>query len=59
MYFPFTLHNAEIMMNKYPWDAECKKDFLWYNQQFDKIHTLFLDSNFVFSIGFMTYTAKK
>ena len=59
MYFPFTLKNAEIMMNKYSWNLDYKKDFLWYKENFDKIHKDFLNESFVFSLGFMTYTAKK
>lgn len=59
MYFPFTLENAGIMMEKYPWNSDCKKDYLWYKQNYDNIHNAFLEPNFVFSLGFMNYTARK
>lgn len=59
MYFPFTLKNAEIMMNKYPWNNDYKKDYLWYNECFNRIHEEFLKPEFIFSLGFITYTAKK
>ena len=59
MYFPFTLKNAESMMNKYPWNNDYKKDYLWYNERFNKIHEEFLKPEFIFSLGFITYTAEK
>ena len=58
MYFPFTLENAKAMMNKYPWNNDCKKDYMWFSQKFDDVHKAFSDPNFVFSLGFITYTAK-
>ena len=58
LYFPFTLLNAKIMMEKAPWNKEYREDYLWYQSNFDDIHNKFLDPCFVFSLGFMTYTAK-
>lgn len=58
LYFPFILHNSKIMMEKTPWNKEYKEDYLWYFSKFDEIHKMFLDYSFVFSLGFMTYTAK-
>lgn len=58
MYFPFTLENARIMMDKYPWKNEYKEDYLWYKNEFDNIHALFSKPEFIFSLGFVTYTAK-
>ncbi len=59
MYFPFTLENAKIMMEKYSWNQDYKKDYLWYAEQYEELHRKFLEPNFIFSLGFMTYTAHK
>jgi len=59
MYFPFTLQNAGIMLEKYPWNKEYQADHQWYAANFDRIHQAFLEPDFVFSLGFMTYTAGK
>lgn len=59
MYFPFTLENAKIMMEKYSWNQDYKKDYLWYAEQYEELHRRFLEPNFIFSLGFMTYTAQK
>lgn len=59
MYFPFTLENAEIMMKKYPRNITYKEDYLWFRSCYDDIHKSFMNPDFVFSLGFMTYTAQK
>lgn len=59
LYFPFTLENAKIMAEKYPGNIEYREDYAWYRGCFDDIHKLFLSSDFVFSLGFMSYTARK
>lgn len=59
MYFPFTLENAKIMMEKYPWNKDFQKDFLWYAEHYEALKQEFLQEDFIFSLGFMTYTAKK
>ncbi len=59
MYFPFTLENAKIMSEKYSWNSEYKNDYLWFQQNFSDIHENFLKPDFVFSLGFMIYTAGK
>ena len=45
-------------MDKYPWKNEYKEDYLWYKNEFDNIHALFSKPEFIFSLGFVTYTAK-
>lgn len=59
MYFPFTLENAKIMAEKYPRNIAYKEDYEWFQACFDEIHKTFLRSDFIFSLGFMSYTAKK
>ena len=59
MYFPFTLDNAKIMMEKYPWNKDYQKDYLWYAEHFEELKERFLKEDFIFSLGFMTYTARK
>lgn len=58
MYFPFTLENARIMMEKYPWNVEYKEDYLWYKSHYESIHRLFSEPEFVFSLGFVSFTAQ-
>lgn len=57
MYFPFTLENAKIMSEKNPWNKEYEEDYLWYKDRYDSVHDLFLKPDFIFSLGFMSYTA--
>jgi len=59
MYFPFIRENCKIMSEKYPKNKEYKEDSVWYDANFSDIHNLFLQPDFIFSLGFMTYTAKK
>lgn len=58
MYFPFTLENAKIMMEKFPWNKEYQEDYLWYEREFESIHNQFLKHEFIFSLGFVTFTAQ-
>lgn len=59
MYFPFTLENAKIMAEKYPRNIAYKEDYEWLQACFDDIYKTFLRPDFIFSLGFMSYTAKK
>lgn len=59
IYFPFTLENSQIMMQKYPWNIDYKNDYNWLKKHFDKIREDFLKSEFIFSLGLMSYTAQK
>lgn len=58
-YFPFILENAKIMSEKYPWNKELAEDYQWYNNCYESIYERFMKTDFVFSLGFMTYTAQK
>ena len=59
LYFPFTLENAKIMSEKFPKNPEYREDYLWYHSCFEDIHKRFMNSDFVFSFGFVSYTARK
>ena len=59
LYFPFTLENARIMSEKFPKNPEYREDYLWYHSCFEDIHKKFMDPDFVFSFGFVSYTARK
>lgn len=58
MYFPFTLENARIMSEKYPWNTEFKEDYQWYSSIYDEIHQLFAKPEFIFSLGFVSFIAE-
>lgn len=45
-------------MEKYPWNKEYQEDYLWYKREFGLIHSQFLKHEFIFSLGFVTYTAQ-
>ena len=57
MYFPFSLENSKIMSKKYPWKKEYKEESAWYEEFYNRIHQQFLKKEFIFSLGFQTYTA--
>ncbi len=57
MYFPFALENAKIMLDKNPWNIEFKEDYLWYKDKFYFLKNTFINEDFVFSLGFMLFTA--
>lgn len=59
IYFPFTLENAKIMKEKYPKEKEYAEDYLWYQKEYDEIYKRFMCEDFVFSLGFQTYSAQK
>ena len=58
MYFPFTLANAKTMSEKCPWDKELEENYIWYKNCYAEIHDRFMKPDFVFSLGFQTYTAE-
>lgn len=59
IYFPFTLQNAKVMHEKYPWNFEIKNDYEWYQKHYDEIYQRFMKEEFIFSLGFQTYTATR
>ena len=59
MYFPFTLENARIMTEKYPWNREYLEDYQWYSNIYEEIHQYFTMPNFIFSLGFVSFVARR
>lgn len=58
-YFSFVLEDAEIMMNRHPENETAKENYEWLKNNYENLEERFLDSNFYFNLGFMTFTAKK
>lgn len=47
------------MHDKYPDDPQIADDCEWYVENYDRIQDNFMLDDFIFSIGFQIYTAKK
>lgn len=58
-YFSFILDDCEIMMERYPGNKNYIDDYNWYKNIYEDLEERFQDETFVFSLGFMLYTAKK
>ena len=58
-YFSFILDDCEIMMERYPGNKNYIEDYNWYKNIYEDLEERFQDETFVFSLGFMLYTAKK
>ena len=58
MYFPFILSNSQLMAEKYPWNVEYQDDYKWYKENYTHIHKQFMHQDFVFSLGFVSYSAQ-
>lgn len=59
IYFPFILANAQEMKDKYPRSVEYHEDYLWLQNVIEEIHDCFKKDDFIFSLGFVFYIAKK
>ena len=58
-YFSFILDDSRIMVERYPNNSEYKADYDWYENIYDELEERFQEETFVFSLGFMIYTARK
>ena len=58
-YFSFILDDCKIMTERYPNKLTYKEDYKWYKNIYDDLEERFQDETFVFSLGFMIYTASK
>lgn len=58
-YFSFVLSDAKIMVDLYPHNENYLKDYLWYKGIYNELEERFQDDTFIFSLGFMLYTARK
>jgi len=59
MYFQFILGDIKWMHEKYPLDADIADDCKWYENNYELLFENFMKDDFVFSLGFQMYTAKK
>lgn len=59
IYFPFILDNAKIMQEKFPREKEYSEDYTWFKAEYDDIYKSFMSRDFVFSLGFQTYSAQR
>jgi hypothetical protein len=56
-YFSFILEDLKIMKNKYPEDETIKADYEWYSDIYESLEERFNSEDFIFSLGFMIFTA--
>lgn len=59
MYFNFILGDIKWMHEKYPADESIADDCEWYTNNFEDIFKMFMKDDFIFSLGFQLYLAKK
>lgn len=59
MYFKMILGDIKWMREKYPDNWEIKENCEWYEENYDNVYEMFMRDDFVFSLGFQIYTAKK
>ena len=59
LYCKFVLDDIEVLHEKEPNNATFAEEYEWYNQNYKKIFEHFMMNEFVFSIGFQIYLAKK
>ena len=58
-YFSFILDDCHIMVERYPDNKNYLDDYLWMKNIYEELEERFQDETFVFSLGFMLYTACK
>lgn len=59
LYFQFIVDDMKWMLNKYPNNEELIDAVEWCNANYDTALSNFMLDDFIFSIGFVIYTAKK
>lgn len=58
-YFSFILDDCRIMVERYPDNNHYLNDYNWYKNIYEDLEERFQDDTFVFSLGFMIYSARK
>ncbi len=58
-YFDFILGDLKLMVEQKPDNAALVSDYEWLRDKFSDIEDAFHDTHFVFSLGFMIYSAGK
>ncbi len=59
IYFKMILGDIKWMHEKYPENTAILEEYEWYTQNYERINELFMCEDFVFSLGFQIYAAKK
>ncbi len=57
-YFSFILEDLKIMIDRHPDSERVKEDYDWYSENYDELEERFHSEDFIFSLGFMIYTAR-
>lgn len=59
LYFKFIFDDIQWLHEKHPDNSEYEEEYEWYKKNYDRIFEEFMMDDFVFSIGFQIYLAKK
>lgn len=59
MYFRMILGDVRWMHEKYPDNRDIEEEYNWYKENYERISEMFMCEDFVFSLGFQIYVAKK
>ena len=59
IYFKFIYGDIHWMQEKYPANADIAEDCNWYTENYEDIFEAFMKDDFIFSLGFQIYAAKK
>ena len=59
MYFEYVLADIKSMNAKYPADIHIIEDQEWYEENYDELFESFMRDDFIFSLGYQIYVAKK
>lgn len=59
MYFKFILGDIKWMREKYPTNEDIIDDCEWYEENYENMYNEFMKDDFVFSLGFVFFTAQK
>ena len=57
-YFSFIMEDIQIMKERYPDSERVDEDFKWYSDIYDRLEEEFHSDEFIFSLGFMIFTAR-
>lgn len=58
-YFSFILEDTELLSERNPGNKRYAEDHVWLRSVFEELKSAFQQEEFLFQLGFMTYTAEK
>ena len=53
------MEDLKIMVDKYSNDEKTKEDYKWYSEIYESLEERFHSDEFIFSLGFMIFTASE